>query len=65
MFVVKELITSYFHYLYYEWLAVATSRKLVVLCVGVLTGTSEGLAGPRILEEACRGACRCYDRVLL
>ena len=27
-------------------------------CCVVLAGTSEGLAGPRVLEGAC---CRCYD----
>ena len=41
--------------MYWEVVEMRPQQASVLACV-VLAGTSEGLAGPRVLEEAC---CRC------
>ena len=41
--------------LHCEWLETATSNKLAGSYVVVITGTIEGLAGPRVLKGTCTG----------
>ena len=35
------------------WLEVVTLSELAASCIVILAGTSEGLAGLRVLEETC------------
>ena len=48
----RVLITSYSS-LYFKWLEVAASKRAFGFVYLVLAGTSEGHAGPRILERTC------------